>query len=95
MAFVIKTDKQMAHSRFKDNNDRILSHFKNLTLLDPKDKPVSNDSSKTETKTPAEVKTKPPMVFSESDLIDEEDEDYDPDLDYNPDTDLNINPENI
>ena len=95
MAFVIKTDKQMAHIRFKDNNDRILSHFKNLTLLDPKDKPVSNDSSKTETKTPSEVKTKPPMVFSESDLIDEEDEDYDPDLDYNPDTDLNINPENI
>lgn len=93
MAFVIKTDKQIAHIRFKENNDRILSHFKNLTLLDPKDKPVSNDSSKTAFKAPTENKPKAPLIFSESDLI--EDEDYDSDLDYNPDTDLNINPENI
>lgn len=73
MAFVIKTEGVFAHIRFKEGNDRIISHLKNLTLLDPKDKLVVE---KKEDK-PLIDKEKPiGMILEDSDFneIDEEED---------------------
>jgi len=61
MAFVIKKEDNFAHLRLKEGNDRIISHIKNLSLLDPNKK--------------VDTKEKPLNAISED--LDEEDFDGD------------------
>ncbi len=78
MAFVIKVDKGFADIRFKESGDRVLSHIKNLILLDSKDKPVVEKKDTTEV---PQEKPQIGMILEDSDLIDNDEFGSNEDLD--------------